>query len=170
MPRIHVCSLAQLQATVRQSGATSMITLINRNTPVERPDTINPGRHLIIGLSDIVAPVEGQILAQEEHVAGLIGFIRDWDRAWPIVIHCYAGVSRSTAAAFIALCALKPGHAEDALAHRLRTASPTATPNPRLVELADCLLERRGRMVAAIASIGRGAECFEGTPFALELE
>ncbi len=170
MSRIHVCSLAQVQAIVRQSGAASMITLINRDTPVERPDTIDRGRHMIIGLSDIVAPVEGQVLAREEHVTQLIGFIRNWDRARPMVIHCYAGVSRSTAAAFIALCALKPGHAEELLAQRLRLASPTATPNPRLVELADRLLERRGRMVGAIASIGRGAACFEGAPFALELE
>ena len=169
MPRIHVCSLARLHATVRQSGAASLITLINRNTPVERPETIDPDRHMIISLSDIVAPVEGQILAQDEHVRRLIGFVRDWDRRQPLLIHCYAGVSRSTAAAFIALCVLKPDSAEDSHARSLRFASPTATPNPRLVELADRQLARRGRMVAAIAAIGRGEDCFEGEPFTLEL-
>jgi hypothetical protein len=47
--------------------------------------------------------------------------------------------------------------------------SPTATPNRRLVALADRRLGREGRMAAAIAAIGRGADCFEGAPFALEL-
>ncbi len=51
----------------------------------------------------------------------------------------------------------------------MRAASPTATPNGRLVALADMALGRKGRMTGAIAAIGRGEECFEGTPFTLEL-
>jgi predicted protein tyrosine phosphatase len=169
MPRIHVCSLARLHATARACGAASMITLINRNTPVERPESIAPDRHMTISLSDIVQPTEGHILAKDEHVRRLICFVHDWDRHQPLLIHCYAGVSRSTAAAFIALCVLKPDDDEFAHARNLRLASPTATPNLRLVELADRHLARGGRMVAAIASIGRGEDCFEGMPFALDL-
>ena len=86
-----------------------------------------------------------------------------------MVIHCFAGVSRSTAAAFIAACALNPRRDEFEVARVLRAASPTATPNARLVALADEALERRGRMTAAIMEIGHGEECFEGTPFTLEL-
>ncbi len=55
------------------------------------------------------------------------------------------------------------------MARAIRAASPTATPNARLVALADQALERGGRMTAAIVEIGRGEECFEGTPFTLEL-
>ena len=54
-----------------------------------------------------------------------------------MVIHCFAGVSRSTAAAFIAACALAPKRDEFDVARALRAASPTATPNARLVALAD---------------------------------
>ena len=86
-----------------------------------------------------------------------------------MVIHCFAGVSRSTAAAYIAACALSPKRDEFAVARSLRAASPTATPNARLVALADSALQRGGRMNGAIAAIGRGEECFEGTPFTLEL-
>jgi predicted protein tyrosine phosphatase len=86
-----------------------------------------------------------------------------------MVIHCFAGVSRSTAAAFITVCALAPHREERGIAESLRAASPTATPNARLVALADSLLGRRGRMSAAIEAIGRGADCIEGRPFALEL-
>jgi predicted protein tyrosine phosphatase len=55
------------------------------------------------------------------------------------------------------------------LAQALRRASPTATPNRRLVALADDRLGRQGRMIAAITAIGRGADCYEGAPFALEI-
>jgi predicted protein tyrosine phosphatase len=85
------------------------------------------------------------------------------------VIHCYAGISRSTAALYIAACALQPERDEGALASDLRRASPSATPNRLLVEIADGLLGREGRMIAAIAGIGRGAEAYEGTPFHLAL-
>jgi predicted protein tyrosine phosphatase len=51
----------------------------------------------------------------------------------------------------------------------LRQRSPTATPNARLVALADAALKREGRMIAAIEKIGRGEDCFEGTPFFFEV-
>jgi predicted protein tyrosine phosphatase len=86
------------------------------------------------------------------------------------VIHCFAGISRSTAAAFITLCATRPERDEHDIARRLREASAIATPNTRLVALADDILDRRGRMVAAIAAIGRGEMAIEGSPFALALE
>ena len=87
-----------------------------------------------------------------------------------MVVHCYAGISRSTAAAYIGLCALRPDLDEFLLAERLRRAAPSATPNARLVAAADRLLGRRGRMSEAIAAIGRGVDAFEGTPFALPLD
>jgi predicted protein tyrosine phosphatase len=170
MPCIHVTPLSRLAETVEASGATHLVTLINVATPVERPASIAAERHLFIGMSDILHPMEGHVLPGEAHVRSLIGFARGWDRSRPMVIHCWAGISRSTAAAFITACALEPGLDEVALAERLRSASPSATPNARLVAIADALLGRRGRMVDAITAIGRGADAFEGTPFVLALD
>jgi predicted protein tyrosine phosphatase len=95
--------------------------------------------------------------------------VRSWDRAAPLVIHCYAGVSRSTAGAFVSACALNPRRAEAEIARDIRRLSPTATPNARIVALADQMLGRDGRMVTAIEAIGRGVECYEGHPFHLDL-
>jgi predicted protein tyrosine phosphatase len=86
------------------------------------------------------------------------------------VFHCWAGVSRSTAAAYITACSLAPDRDEAEIAAALRLASPTATPNARFVALADDILGRQGRMVAAVHSIGRGADCIEGTPFMLKID
>jgi predicted protein tyrosine phosphatase len=49
----------------------------------------------------------------------------------------------------------------------MRQASRHATPNRRIVEIADDLLGREGRMVDAVASIGRGEYTYENTPFHL---
>ncbi len=169
MPRLHVCSLALIGETVSQTGARSLMTLLSPGTSVERPPEILPERHLYIAVSDILIPIPGQTAPDEKHLAELLAFVRAWDRAEPMVIHCFAGVSRSTAAAFIVACALAPERDEFEIAHAIRQASPTATPNARLVALADEALERDGRMIAAVEAIGRGEECFEGTPFVLEL-
>jgi predicted protein tyrosine phosphatase len=169
MPRLHVCSLALVGSTVAGSGARSLITLLSPGTAITRPAEIAPERHLHLAVSDIVEAVPGQVLPEATHLDELIGFVHAWDRAEPMVIHCFAGVSRSTAAAYIAACVLKPERDEFAVARALRAASPTATPNARLVALADAALGRGGRMNAAIATIGRGETCFEGAPFTLEL-
>ncbi|MGP8232709.1 MAG: tyrosine phosphatase family protein [Methylovirgula sp.] len=170
MPRIHVCSLFQIADVTAATGARSLITLINQGVYVDRPAAIPPERHLQVAISDVSEEMEGHILADTGHIQTLIDFIRAWDRAEPLVIHCFAGVSRSTAGAYIAACVLNPQANEAEIARRLRRASPTATPNVHLVGLADQALGRDGRMIAAIREIGRGADCMEAEPFALELD
>ncbi len=169
MPTLHVSPLSRLPETVAAARASHLVTLINVGTVVERPAGIAADRHLFLGMSDIGAPMEGHVVPAGEHVERFLTFMRAWDRAAPLVIHCWAGISRSTAAAYIAACALGPARDEEEIATALRAAAPSATPNARLVAVADGLLGRDGRMSAAIARIGRGADAFEGTPFSLSL-
>jgi predicted protein tyrosine phosphatase len=167
---IHVCSLARLHTTVEDTGARHVVSLLGDEAKVDRPPVIVEENHLWLRLHDISSPLDGYVMPGEAHVAELLSFVRRWDRRAPLVVHCYAGISRSTASAFAAVCALNPRRDEEAIALALREASPTATPNSRIVSLADRLLGRDGRMVAAIELIGRGAMAAEGEPFRLELE
>jgi len=167
---IHVCSLARLHETVAATGARHVVSLLKATDLVQRPDKIRAENHLILGMDDITAPLEGYVQPGDEHVAKLLAFVRGWERAAPLVIHCYAGISRSTAGAFVTACALKPSSDERTIAQRLRRASATATPNIRIVALGDQALGRQGRMVAAIEAIGRGETAVEGDPFRLDLE
>lgn len=169
MSSLHVCSLSRLEATVARVGASHVATLINAGTPVARPESIAPENHLFLGFNDIVEPTEGLIPASSQDIARLLAFVRGWDRARPMVIHCWAGISRSTAGAYVASCALMPHRDEMELARELRRLSPSATPNARLVRLADAVLGRQGRMIEAIEAIGRGADAFEGVPFEITL-
>jgi predicted protein tyrosine phosphatase len=167
---IHVCSLARLQETVEDSGARHVVSLIGDEARVLRPNCIAPENHLWLCLHDICTPLDGYIMPGEQHVAKLLDFVRGWDRKAPLVVHCYMGISRSTASAFASVCALNPDRDEISIAQALRRASPTATPNIRIVSLADQLLGRHGRMIAAIESIGRGVITTEAEPFRLDLE
>ncbi|MNT88718.1 hypothetical protein D3C72_2293270 [compost metagenome] len=86
-----------------------------------------------------------------------------------MLVHCWMGVSRSPAAALIAALAVEPEQDDRELVERLRLASPYATPNTRLVEIGDTVLSRGGRLVAAVRSIGRGADTDGNVPFVLPL-
>lgn len=170
MPTLHVCPLSRLPETVAATGASHVLTLIALRSVPERPATISERCHGVVGVSDIAVATEGHVLPAESHVRTILDFVQAWPRERPMVIHCYAGISRSTAAAYIAACALNPVRDEAEAAVALRRASPSATPNRLFVEIADRLLGRDGRMVAAIAGIGRGADAFEGTPFRFDLD
>jgi predicted protein tyrosine phosphatase len=166
---IHVCSLARLRSTVEQTGARHIVTLLGVDDYIERPSSVPASNHLFLRMHDISEPLDGHVAPDAEHVASLIQFVRAWDRAAPLVVHCWAGISRSTAAAFVSVCALSPERDERAIAWAIRRDSPTATPNIRIVRFADAMLNRNGRMVAAIEAIGRGTLADEGVPFRLPL-
>ncbi|MBO6716932.1 MAG: protein tyrosine phosphatase [Rhizobiaceae bacterium] len=164
---LHVCSLPRMPEVVKRVRARRLVSLLNIGTPVERPESIDESHHLTLSMHDIVDVLPDMTPPGVAHVQNLLNFAREWDRADAMVVHCFAGISRSTAAAYIIAAALAPRRDEAELAWQLRLASPSATPNARLVAIADELLDRKGRMIAAIEAIGRGADAFEGEPFEL---
>ena len=167
---IYVCPLARVDETIARLGSERIISLLSAGTMMERPAAIRDGGHLLINMHDIAEAQDGMTLPDREHVERIIDFAQGWDRGRPLVINCYAGVSRSTATAYLLAAAFSPKRDEAELAQTLRELSPTATPNPRIIALADDILGRGGRMVSAIASIGRGADCYEGVPFGLRID
>jgi predicted protein tyrosine phosphatase len=166
---IHVCSLSRLHATVAETKARHVVTLLRLIERVQRPSDIAPENHLVLAVDDIVAEAEGYTAPGAEHVQRLIDFVGTWDRTAPMVVHCFAGISRSTAGAYVAACALNPERDELQIAQAIRRASRTAQPNARIVAIADGLLKRDGRMVHAIEHIGPGQPAMEGDPFRLDL-
>jgi len=164
---IYVGPLSAVANSVQTLEVGYLVTLMNDQAMIDTPDLIAPGRHLRLVMNDISEPQPGLVPPNDAHVQELIDFVIAWDRKLPMLIHCWAGISRSTAAAFITLCALNPEAGESHIAQTLRAASPTATPNRRLVLLADGLLKRGGRMTKAVEEIGRGETTMEGALFQL---
>ena len=140
---------------VGEIGAKRAVTLINGPMMAEiaTPPEIPAGGHLRLTMNDIDHPAEGLIAPEVGHVYQLLDFLGGWDQDTSLLIHCHAGISRSPAAAFIALCCLRPQIPEHELAQRLRAASAAAKPNRLLVRLADEILGRNGRMITACAGL-----------------
>jgi predicted protein tyrosine phosphatase len=167
---IHVCSLDKVWTTIERERPSHLVTLLHNDGILPTPAAIDTANHLRISIHDISTPQPGMVHPGAAHVERILAFARDWDRAAPMVVHCLAGISRSTATAFITACALNPLAPEALIAQRIRALSPTASPNILLVEIADQLLRRDGRMIEAIEDIGYGEPAMEGWPFALASE
>jgi predicted protein tyrosine phosphatase len=137
---------------------------------VQRPVSVLPANHLKVSMDDITEHTDGFVAPSEQHIETVLAFVRGWDRNAPMVVHCYAGISRSTASAFMAVCALNPHRDEISIARQIRAASPIAQPNRLIVSLADKALGREGRMLRALDEMGPGSMMVEGRPFRLDLD
>lgn len=166
-----VCPLSQVETARALHRPSHLVSLLSPASPDEAWPRPSAGdAHLRLAFHDITEPREGLIAPDPAQVARLLDFAAGWDPARPMLVHCWAGVSRSTAAAFVIACQRAPRRSERDIAQALRAAAPYATPNGLLVSLADAALGRAGRMSAAIAEIGRGADTFEGALFELPLK
>lgn len=174
-----ITPLSRLRSVIKQHKPSHMITLLSPNAVILRDKTIAPENHHILFFNDINEPRPNLIVPQMQDVEAIIEAARNWHLTKddcsdislsPLLIHCQMGISRSTAAAYIIACALNESIDEECLAISLRQLSPSATPNARLIALADEYLNREGKMVSAIKRIGRGADASEGAPFILPIE
>jgi predicted protein tyrosine phosphatase len=167
---LHVCSLAALPDTVKATGASHILTVMANVDQVRRPASVLAANHLRVQMDDITEQIEGFVAPSEAHVEKVLDFVRNWDRSAPMVVHCYAGISRSTASAFAAACMLNPHRDEASIARQIRAASPIASPNRLIVGLADKVLGREGRMLRALDEMGPGSMMVEGKPFQVDLD
>lgn len=166
--KIHVCSLALAPQLIVRERPSHVVSLLSPEEIHLAPAGHAPDRHLRLPMRDLreVSMFPGDTPPSEAHVEELLAFGEGWTGAAPILVHCWAGISRSTAAAYAIACARNPGRDEHAIAAALRDASPTAWPNPVLIALADAALGRAGRMIAAIEDIGV-PDHFDSEPFHL---
>jgi predicted protein tyrosine phosphatase len=167
---IHVCSLAALPETVRATGASHVLTVMANVDQVQRPASVLEANHLKVSMDDITQEMDGFLAPSQEHIERVLNFVRNWDRSAPMVVHCYAGISRSTASAFAAACMLNPHRNEIEIARQIRARSPIASPNRLIVTLADKALGRDGRMLRALDEMGPGSMTVEGRPFRVDLD
>jgi predicted protein tyrosine phosphatase len=165
---IHVTSLSALNTVTTQLQNCDLLTLLSPDHPSVDWSALASVRHVRLAFHDIVEPVPGLTPPDRDLMQAVLDFGRQHESQRSLLIHCWAGISRSSAAAFVIACDRNPGFERD-IANELRRRAPFVTPNRLMVRLADELLARDGRMVEAIDNIGRGAEAREGEPYALPL-
>ena len=165
--KILVTPLSCIEAAIAEHRPSHMITLLDPDQLIATPQGMSPDRHLKLGVWDVSQPAPGMTTAAPDQMEQILAFGRSWDGSAPLLVHCWAGISRSTATAFALACARNPQAGELDIARRLRVAAPHAHPNRRLVQLADQALDRGGRMTRAIEAIGDGNFATMGQPFEL---
>ncbi|MGE0596681.1 MAG: tyrosine phosphatase family protein [Hyphomonadaceae bacterium] len=166
---IIVCPLSRAPEIARLYKPSHAVSLLDPGTAFPALGLVQ-SRHLRTGVHDIEAELNGYDACCETRMGAILDFVAEWDRVAPMLVHCYAGISRSTATAYIVACAHNEAADEEEIALALRAASPTASPNRRFVALADAALGRDGRMTRAIDAIGRGPSWYdigEAEPFTL---
>ena len=162
--KIIVCPLHDVEALIRLRQPSHIISLLSPSAQSPCFDE-HTGERLELHFNDISTPMPGLVEPSEEHVLEILDFASKATADDTIIVHCWAGVSRSTAAAYIIRCAQTHDGQEVTLANQLRAQAPYATPNPAIVTIADRVLKREGAMSRAIQHIGRGAETAWGSPF-----
>jgi len=152
---ILVCPLSKVTALVAARAPERIVSLLDPDFTFPEIRPAYAGKHLRLRFHDAHVAAPGHVLPGIEQVDELLAFVRRWERSAPILIHCRAGIGRSTATAFITACLHNPHVAEHEIALALRRACPLARPNETLIKLADVALGRRDRMHRAIAETGR---------------
>lgn len=145
-----VCSLADAERAFAAHRPARVISLLSDGDAA--PPFDQAARRLTL-VVDREISAEEIAAAARERAEAIIGFLKDWDGAGGVLIHCHRGISRSMAAAFIIMCMRAQEACERMLAAEMRKRAPHADPCPLLVSYADALLARDGRMIEAIEDL-----------------
>src|ERR1043165_9297744 len=110
MPRLLVTPLSSLADALDTHAPSHLISLLSPEHMIDTPPGFPAALHLKLGINDIIDPLAGPAPPCRKHVDELLAFARSWDAKQPLLIHCWAGISRSMASAYTILCdRLGPG-------------------------------------------------------------
>jgi predicted protein tyrosine phosphatase len=147
---VVICGLGEILGTF-DTSVTHVVSILDPGTLEPAGLAAMPGRNLLrLRFHDVIEPDPAESVPEREHIAAIVEFGR-MARAHPaprLLIHCHAGISRSTAAAIILLT--DNGEAPSRAVERVVAMRPAAWPNLRMIEIADRLLALDDRLVAAV--------------------
>jgi predicted protein tyrosine phosphatase len=155
--RLTICGIPELDAHCA-AGVTHVLSILDPD--FDDPPAFaafSPHRRLALRFNDIIEPEPGRLAPARADVERLLTFGRELiDAPDPhLLIHCHAGVSRSTASAALILAQAWPDRPASTVLDAVSTIRPRAWPNLRILEFGDALLGRDGEIVAAVAAIYR---------------
>lgn len=127
---LTICAKNQVRKTVKRFEATHLISLVDPHDRMPRPHRIERGNHLIMHFDDVADPSLPDA-PQREYLARAIEWVERLPKTARLVVHCTAGISRSTALSYALLrCSLSD---REAMAYVLRVR-PEARPNALMMQ------------------------------------
>jgi predicted protein tyrosine phosphatase len=155
--RLTICGIPELDEHCG-AGVTHVLSIIGPDWPDPPTFAAFPPHHrLTLCFHDVIEPRPELLPPTTADVERLLAFGREPALAADghLLIHCHAGVSRSTAAAALILAQARPDRAAREVLDAVTQLRPRAWPNLRMIELGDALLGRNGELAAAVAAIYR---------------
>jgi predicted protein tyrosine phosphatase len=151
---LTVCGLDELDRHSAR-GVTHILSILDPEWPEPAAFlSFDPHFRATFRFHDAIEPDPRIVLPERVDVEAILAFAHEaGDDLRHLLIHCHAGISRSTAAMLMILARAHPQESEDALADRLMQIRPQAWPNSRMIAFADELLGRDGRLIAAAVRI-----------------
>jgi predicted protein tyrosine phosphatase len=164
--RVTICGLEELAGHCSAPGVTHVLSILDPGWP--EPESIRNfelGRRLKLNFHDVIEAEPGWIAPERFDVELLLAFGRNLGGTAPgtgaepaethLLVHCHAGVSRSTAAAILLLAQHEPARSAQDVVGQVIRARPRAWPNLRMIEMGDELLGRDGEIVASVTALYR---------------
>ena len=156
---LTICGLGELDRH-RVHGVSHVLSILDPGSP-EPPEfrAYDPHCRTTLHFHDEIEPGPNHSLPQSEHLAAILAFGRSLaqdvhvDRKLHLLVHCHMGISRSTAAMATLLAQIHPEEHEDRIFARVLHLRPQAWPNCLMIRLADEMLERGGRLTAALGRL-----------------
>jgi len=154
--KITICGIPELGEHCA-AGVTHVLSILDPGWPDPEAFAAFPPHHRqALRFHDVLAPVSDiTVVPNALHVAHLLAFGDDVmvaGDAAHLLIHCHAGVSRSTAAAALLLAQESPSRSAVDIFAEIGRLRPRAWPNLRLLELGEAALNRPGELVPAVAA------------------
>lgn len=155
--RVTICGIPELGEHCA-AGVTHVLSILDPEWP-DPPAfaTFAPHSRLALRFHDIIEPAPDRYAPSREDVERLLAFGVEL-RGGPashLLVHCHAGVSRSTAATALILAQQHPEWPAREVLDAVAQLRPRAWPNLRILEFGDALLGRGGEIVAAAGLVYR---------------
>ena len=152
--QVTICGIDELGFHC-EAGVSHVLSILDPGSPEpEAFAAFDPHRRIELRFHDVIEPGSGWVAPESRDIEQLLAFGRDLTeaRGTHLLVHCHAGVSRSTAAATLILAQTRPDRSADEALLTVVRQRPRAWPNLRILELGDALLGRRGQIVHAARS------------------
>jgi predicted protein tyrosine phosphatase len=163
--KLTICGLDELAGRCAP-GVTHVLSILDPGWPEPEPiRNFDLNRRLKLNFHDVIEPEPGWIAPERWDVELLLAFGRNLSQMshetgtapseTHLLVHCHAGVSRSTAAAILLLAQYEPARSAQDVVGQVIRLRPRAWPNLRIVELGDGLLGRDGEIVDSVRALYR---------------
>ncbi len=153
MPEFTICGKSEVKKTVKRFEATHLCTMLDVGDHVFKPPRILPQNHLKMNFDDEEDPSKLRAPTFEHALS-----ILQWGTRLPedarVVVHCFAGACRSTAAGIALWLQANGTHRLQEAGEWLKTDRPQACPNLLMAEYFDQILNLNGELVKLCDQIG----------------